>query len=371
MSALKSKRRGAMLSIDLGSHSIKFAQGQYTGDKLKITAMFKREIPDGVYANGEIKDELALKTAIQSAIRDNHIKIKDVVVSIECTEIIKREMTIAQVPEEDRLDLIAYEVSQYLPIDVSSYVIQYKELETIKEQDVTKVKILLGAMPKDIVKAHFDLMVECGLNPLFMDMHSNSLEKLVKVSHADVAGMVNTTNAYIDFGNKIIDISIFENFNFKFNRLLKLGSAEFDKILVDFLSIDATEAENRKKKTSVVGLQKAYQNGLENPVLSEGDSESDLKNLVVKETISYLDECIDEINKVFKYYTSRNSENKIDQVYIYGGGSHFIDLVELFSERFELPVKLLTTIDNLEFNMKSEPDKLSSYVNAFGALIRS
>lgn len=362
------KRRGPLLSIDLGSHSIKFAVGQYGGDRLKVTSLFTEEIPEGVYSNGEIKDELALKTAIQSAIKNNHIKIKDTVVTIECTEIIKREMLIQQVPEEDRLDLIAYEVSQYLPIDVSSYVLQYKDLGESIEGDVKKSKILLGAMPKDIVKSHFDLLIDCGLTPVYMDMHSNSLDKLVRVCHKSETGFMNATNAYIDFGNKIVDISIFENYNYKFNRLLKLGSSEFDRILRDYLSIDPKEAENRKKKTSVVGLQKAY--ATIGDTSNQEDVDGEVKNLVVKETIQYLDDCIEEINKVFKYYTSRSADNKIDSVYLYGGGAQFTDIAELFSERLELPTKVLSKIDNVDFNMKMVPDKLTGYVNALGALIR-
>lgn len=362
------KRRGPLLSIDLGSHSIKFAVGQYSGEKLKVTALFTEEIPEGVYSNGEIKDELALKAAIQSAVKNNHVKVKDVVVSVECTEIIKREMLIQQVPDEDRLDLIAYEVSQYLPIDVSSYVLQYKDLGEVVEGDMKKSKILLGAMPKDIVKAHYDLLMDCGLTPVFMDMHSNSLDKLVRLCHKSERGYSDATNAYIDFGNKIIDISIFENYNYKFNRLLKLGSSEFDRILKEYLSIDAKEAENRKKKTSVVGLQKAHANLSSSS--DQADADSELKNLVVRETIQYLEDLIEEIDKVFKYYTSRSADNKIDTVYIYGGGSQFLDLAELFTERLELPTKVFSKIENVDFNMKIVPDKMTGYVNALGALIR-
>lgn len=362
------KRKGALLAIDLGSHSVKFAVGQAVGDRLKVTSMFMRELPDGVYANGEIKDYLALKTAIMSAVKDNHVKIKDVVVTVECTEIIKREMIINQVPDEDKLDLIAYEVSQYLPIDVSSYVLQFKELETIKEEETLKVKILLGAMPKDIVKAHFELINECGLNPCYMDMHSNSLEKLVKVCHFNEPRNMNHTAAYIDFGHKIIDISIFEDFDFKFNRLLKLGSAEFNRVLMEYLSVEADEAESRKKKTSVTGLIKAYAaHGTDEPAK---DKETELKNLVLRDTVNYLEEVIDEIDKVFKYYTSRNAENKIDQVYIYGGSAQFTDLIELFSERFELPVKIVKTINNLDYAGRTEVERTNIYINALGALIR-
>jgi type IV pilus assembly protein PilM len=379
MKAGKQKRRGPLLSIDLGSHSIKFAQGQLVNDKLKITALFHHEIPDNVYSNGDIKDELALKTAIQSAIKNSRVSTRDTVISIECTEIIKREMIIQRVPDEDRMDLIAYEVSQYLPIDVNSYILQYKIIDEVVEGEVTKDRILLGAMPKDVVKSHFDLLLACGLNPVYMDMHSNSLEKLVQVCHNSEIKAEGQTTAYIDFGNKIIDISILENLSYKFNRLLKLGSSEFDKILVGHLSLDAKQAETRKKRTSVVELRKFNQDAED--VLVEVDTShpqagldvhnTELETLVNIETISYLDECIDEINKVFKYYTSRNSANKIDQVYLYGGGSQFIDLIDLFADKLELPTKVLSQFDNLELNIKNDPGKLSIYVNALGALIRS
>ena len=379
MKAGKQKRRGPLLSIDLGSHSIKFAQGQLVNDKLKISALFHHEIPDNVYSNGDIKDELALKTAIQSAIKHSRVSTKDTVISIECTEIIKREMIIQRVPEEDRMDLIAYEVSQYLPIDVNSYILQYKIIEQVIEDDVAKDHILLGAMPKDIVRSHFDLLVSCGLNPVYMDMHSNSLEKLVRICHNDEIKAVGQTTAYIDFGNKIIDISILEDLSYKFNRLLKLGSSEFDKILVGHLSLDAKQAETRKKRTSVVELRKFNQDAEDvlveveeaSPRLDNFDENSNKEALVNSETISYLDECIEEINKVFKYYTSRNSANKIDQVFIYGGGSQFIDLVDLFSDRLEIPTKVLMQFDNIDLNIKNDPGKLSIYVNALGALIRS
>lgn len=370
MKAGKQKRRGPLLSIDLGSHSIKFAQGQLVNDKLKISALFHHEIPDNVYSNGDIKDELALKTAIQSAIKHSRVSTKDTVISIECTEIIKREMIIQRVPEEDRMDLIAYEVSQYLPIDVNSYILQYKIIEQVIEDDVAKDHILLGAMPKDIVRSHFDLLVSCGLNPVYMDMHSNSLEKLVRICHNDEIKAVGQTTAYIDFGNKIIDISILEDLSYKFNRLLKLGSSEFDKILVGHLSLDAKQAETRKKRTSVVELRKFNQDAEDvlveveeaSPRLDNFDENSNKEALVNSETISYLDECIEEINKVFKYYTSRNSANKIDQVFIYGGGSQFIDLVDLFSDRLEIPTKVLMQFDNIDLNIKNDPGKLSIYV---------
>ena len=88
--------------------------------------------------------------------------------------------------------------------------------------------------------------------------------------------------------------------------------------------------------------------------------------------MSFFDELIDEIDKVFKYHISRHSNNKIDQVYLIGGGAQFVDVEELFSTRLELPVKKMDKLNNVEFNLKDtkEQKHVNLYINSVGALIR-
>lgn len=365
MRAKNNKKKGPLLAIDLGSHSVKVVQGQETGNRLKVTQWAVEKLGPGVYENGLILDGQTLKHILTEMIKTNHFKVKNVALSIECTEIIKREMIIPKVDDEDQMDLIQYEVSQYLPIDINAYVLEYKVLENFIEDGNSKLRILLGAIPKEIVKAHYELIASCGLNPAYMDMHSNALEKLVSSAASENLYSTSKTAAYVDFGHGIIDISLFEKEHYKFNRLLKMGGAGFDDLLVQHLAIPQEEAENRKKKTSILAIQKAYMN-IENSPEAMGD----VKNNVVRETMHYINECMDEMDKVFKYYTSRSADNKIDQIYVYGGGSQLKELPELFKERFGIPTEVMKSLPNIDF-IKNNTEALPLYINAVGALIRN
>ncbi len=356
----KAKVKTNLLSIDIGSHSVKIVAGQKNNDRFKITVMAKQEIPEGVFTNGMINDPLALKTTIQSLIKNNHIKQKDTVVTYESQDIIKREMIVQKVDPNDQFELITFEVGQYLPIDIEAYVLQYKVIEEISEENTQKIKILLGAIPKDTVKAIYELIVDCGLNPLYMDMHSNSLEKFIEINFDSLA--LNKTIAMIDFGHQLIDISLFEKGVYKFNRLLRLGSNALDKILISNLDIDYIEAENRKKKTSILAIQKT--------IIDDEIDESDIKTVVMRDTINYVNECADEIDKVFKYYTSRSAENKIDQIYIFGGGAQFKEISAFFKERFDIRTEIINTYNMIEMATKNPVEELPVYVFATGALIR-
>lgn len=366
--AIKRTKKLNLLAIDIGSHSVKFATGQEQGGRVKVTALFNQPLPDQTYSNGAILDEVALKTAIRTALTQNGIKQKDVALTIESTEIIKREMLIPKVDAEDQMDLITYEVGQYLPIDIGSYVLQYKVIGNVQEEAVEKTKILLGAMPKDMVRSHFNLLTECGLNPVFMDMHSNSLEKLVQASAPGDQEATAQSIAYIDFGHSIIDITIVEGGQYKFNRLLKMGGSELDRILCNLFEMDAQEAEKLKKRTSAQTLLKAMPTALEEP--EDMTTENGVKNRAVRETVHYLNDCIDEIDKVFKYYTSRSIDNKIDQIVLLGGSSEFKDLTGFFKERLDIPTNVVKRMSCLDLVTKNTTEELPKYINTLGALIR-
>lgn len=360
MSNKSTKVKTHLLSIDIGSHSVKVATGQRNGDRIKITALAKQELPKGVFTNGVLSDPLALKTTIQAILKQNNIKQKDTVLTYESQDIIKREMIVPKVDPKDQFELITFEVGQYLPIDIEAYVLQYKVLEEFDEDNKPKLKILLGAIPKDIVKALYELVEDCGLNPLYMDMHSNSLEKFIEFGFDSLT--MNKTIAMIDFGHQLIDISLFEKGVFKFNRLLRLGAGEFDRILVHNLDIDPAEAESRKKKTSILAIQKAK--------LEDITDESDVKSTVIKETLSYINECADEIEKVFKYYTSRNTDNKIDQIYLFGGGAQFKEIAPFFNERFDINTEVISNFNMIDIATKNPVEEIPVYVHAAGALVR-
>lgn len=355
------KKRGVvntnLLSIDIGSYSVKIAAGQKTGDRIKLTALAKKELPEGVYENGRIQDPLTLKTIIQGLIRDHHIKQKDVAITYEGHDIIKRDLVVPKVDNQDQLELITYEVSQYLPIDIENYILQYKEIEEIEEDNAIKLKILLGAIPKDVVKTLFDFITDCGLNPVYMDVHSNSLEKFVEFGLDSIAST--KTIAFVEIGHRLIDISIFEKGQYKFNRLLKMGAADFDRIMMNHLNLPNEEIFHKKTMTRLSALKEM------------SHSDGNQQNLeLATEILGCLDDCLNEVDKVFKYYTSRGPEHFIDTIYLTGGGAQLKDLSMIFREKFEIDTQIVSSYSGIEIATKKLVDELPIYVNAVGALIR-
>jgi type IV pilus assembly protein PilM len=218
----KNKKAQTYLAIDLGGHSVKFAVGIFSQGKLKIQSAFIERLPAESYENGIIKDAIAVEFCIKNAIKRMKVKEKYAVVTIESSEVIKREITVPKVDTADLMDLITYEVGQYLPIDVNNYVIQYKIIGEEKQNEKEMFQILIGAMPKEMVKHHYDLLATCGLEPVAMDVHTNAVTKLVEVLQGSLTFNSKKSVAYIDFGYHRTDVNVFEGTRNRLNRIIRM-----------------------------------------------------------------------------------------------------------------------------------------------------
>ena len=329
---LSSKKKDVKcLSIDIGSSYIKFAVGQKMGRRLKVDKTFKARLPAGVYENGHMHNIQEMKSIIQGALNANSVKLKDVICTLESTDAIKRELVVPAVAAEDLSEMVSYEIGQYLPIDINSYVLQYKIVREFEEENVKKYELLVAALPKEIVHNIYSMLIEMGLDPYALDIHSNAVDKIAaEYELFNEASIKENTVAFLDLGHENINVIIVEKGQYKFNRLIKNGTRDFEQLTTEF----------------------------EFKTIDE-----------ISQHLDVVDRWIEEIDKVFKYYTSRSVENTIDKIFIYGGISVMEGLDTYIHERVNIPVELIKSIDNVEIVAGNEYT-LAQSLNAISAIIR-
>ncbi len=320
------------LSIDLGSSCIKFAIGQKTGRRLKVDKIFSVRLAAGIYANGYIHNIPEMKSIIQEALNANSVKLKDVVCTIESTDVIKRELVVPAVEVEDLGDMVMYEIGQYLPIDINSYVLQFKIIREFEEENAKKYELIVGALPKEIAHNIYSMLVDLGLEPYALDIHSNAIGKLAsEYEHINGSNIKDNTVAFLDIGHENINVIIIEKGQYKFNRLIKYGTRDFEQL----------------------------------------DGRLEYKNIYeISSNLGIIDKWIEEIDKVFKYFTTRSVDNTIDRIFIYGGISLAEGLDTYFQERVNIPVEFVKSIDNIEI-LTGNKNTFAQSLNAISAIIRT
>lgn len=350
----KKKKSGYYLALDIGNRSIKSVVGEYNNGRFKIVSMQSIEQEENVYDCGLINDEKAIGNAISTLIRDYKIKEKDTILTIESFEVIKREMSIPVLDKQDAISAITFEIGEYLPIDIDKYVLQYKEIDRFVDNGIEKMNILVYAFPQKIAEQYFELLRNCGLNPVVLDIQSNCVEKLFSMCKINETNTNTSTNAIIDIGNTGINLTIIKDGKHEFNRIIKMNSSIKNTLILSG-TCNKNEVEDIIDKYS-------FEN-----IFSENISPQHVK---IQDEIIYLaDLWIADILKLFQYYTSRNNNNKIDNIFIYGGGAVIKNIEFYIGSRIGIQTRAIDSIEGVQLPNPAISQELIKYVNCIGALI--
>lgn len=346
-----------IIAIDIGTHSIKIVEGSYNINTVQINRVLTIPTPQDAFYDGQITDRERIEQAISSMLIKENIKSKDVAFTLESTDAINREIVLPWARPQELEQIIGFEVDQYLPIEVDKYILQYKIIDEFEEEGIKKVTVLVVALPKTISENYLDLGKNMGLNPHYLDTHSNGVHKLLpsKTTVNDSYPLEDQTVAAIDLGHQFINVTLINKGEFEFSRLLNNGGRDIDINIANLFNISLEEAAAEK-----MGLKNI------NHDIGE-DTSANMLTGIVKETII---DWLDEVQKIFRYYTSRAMGNAIDSICIYGGSSNIEGITTYIQEFFNMPTFKVNSLNNVKFNNKSDAVDISTYVNAIGAIIR-
>lgn len=358
------RRRKNVLALDFGSKSIKGVIGTDIGNKIKIQELFIVDLQPGSFKNGNLQDANDIKNRIKAELKQCATKAKDVIVTIESTEIIKRNLIIPKVEAEDMKGLISYEIEQYLPIDMNNHILQYKVIREINDpiEDSEKLEIGVEVMPLQMSRDYFDLLIDCGLNPILMESHSDSLRKLTDRFMTYDIEFNDSTYAFVDLGHAFTEVNLFEEGVFSLHRLLDCGTSILDNMLIEYANI-AEDAVDQKK--AMVNIAEIESNEPEQIVLEKQSS----LNEVDEQFVKFFNMSIDEVMKVLTYHITRSAENKVDKLVLYGGTSNTKGIQSYMTEKTGIVTVKLNLSDYLEVNEKQKSPNYEIFAQAIGSIV--
>ncbi|HCS75750.1 MAG TPA: hypothetical protein DIW17_17995, partial [Clostridiales bacterium] len=159
-----------LICLDIGSQNIHVIQGKFNKGSIVVRDVIECPIGEGVFLDGKIEDFSALRQSIRRSLTINKIKGKNTVITTQSTSVITRDILLP-IAERKQLDnMVKYEIEQYLPIVASEYVVEYSVQGETIEDGVSKYKVQVAAMPKNMVGNLANLIRECGLKPVASPM---------------------------------------------------------------------------------------------------------------------------------------------------------------------------------------------------------
>lgn len=347
-----------LVGIDIGEDSIKLVEGFSDTANVYVKNFAAVRTPANSFVNGNIVNLDAMAGAIKTALKENCFSSSRYSFTIDSSDILDRYIEVPAVDKKQVAKILDFEIPQQLPIVLSEHVIQTRIVEQTNTKEVKKSTALVVAMNKNMAASYLELSKLMGGAPHALDTIYDGMDKLLSeklyINHKD--RLAGKTVAVLDIGYSTVNINMFKNSNFIFNRIVEYGSKDIDMNIANLFNMELAEAKERKEHMGNIN---------EEPL--DLDSAESMVSTAVKSSV---DKWATEINKVFKYFVTREYGNAVDAIYLYGGGSRILGLDRYLEDYFEIPTSHLKQMSNVVNESKGGEIPLDLYLNALTALIR-
>ncbi|WP_432665236.1 type IV pilus assembly protein PilM [Wukongibacter baidiensis] len=346
-----------VLSIDIGTSDIKIVVGKQLKKAILVEKLYKIPTPANSYQDGELVMLEKIEKAVRELLVAEKIKAKKAICTISSSSVITREIVVPSAKPKELKNLVHFEIQQYLPIIIEDHLIEFKIIEEFFDEAVKKVRILAAILPKKMSVDYLKLLSNLKLQPVALDIHDNAISKIFdgKVNLNGERSSLDKTVAVIDLGHSHINLIIIDRGVQRFSRIIPKGGKNININIANSFNLAVNEAE--EKKIEHVDLEN-FKSDL---------SSYDMINELIR---SNIDTWIEEIQRIFKYYTSRNMGNKIDEIYIYGGNSKIKGIAKFFNTMLNIPTFRVEEISNIKLAKKLEAMDLDYYLNAVAGIMR-
>lgn len=324
------------IGLDISDLSIKLVQLNKNRDKIKIQALSKLNLPQGIIINGEIKNKTELIKAIKKIIADplyGKVSSEEVVACLPESKTFIKLIEIQKSPNP-LADIIGSEIEKHVPMELSEIYYDWQIIEEL----TNKYLVLIGAAPKNIVNQYTEMLDEAKLSPIALEIEPISIcRSLLKEETSNLKpitfGDKTKIDASLNYG--IIDIGanhtcmiFYSGHTILFTVSMPISGEEITAKISQALNLTKEQAEKAK---IICGLDENKANGVIKDILADN-----LKSLVekIKEAISFYE----------NYFSQRGS---LSQILLCGGGANIPNLEKIISKEFSVEVRLADALTNL------------------------
>lgn len=345
--------RKGVIGLEVGTHNIKMVEARKRGMRWEIVHTARITTPKGSVVNGELVNQEEIVGAIKEAMEKRRIREKKVYMLIDSADIIAREIEVSGSNHKYLKELLNYRIEEYLPIDSSSYEVDFEVIEEIEKEGTKRLKVLAVAAPKELVKQYIELSELLKLKLRGISIQAANIGKTLR-SSGESEGEENSAELVIDIGGQTTDLTIIKGQMTRLTQKIEFGTCEINKkILEVFDEDDLEEVENFKKTYSAV-----YE---EEHILDE-DFYGNYISQLIKEDID--EKLIEGIRKFIRFYQYTNNE-QIGQAYLIGGGAKIKHVEDYIEKATQVKVNKLNKVDYFT-NIEEFQEEIPYFANLLG-----
>ena len=320
------------IGLDIGSSSIKLVQVKKTRRGLALENFAMAPLPPDTIEDGLFLNRSAIVTMIKELIELNKIKARDVALSVGGHSIIVKKINLPAMSDAELEESIRWEAAQYIPFDLVDVYLDHQVLQVRAEQG--QMEVLLVAAKREIVDQYISVVKEADLKPVVIDTDCFAIQNIYEYNY----GLSDSELvALIHIGAESLNINLLAYGVTTFTRDLHMGGRLYLQEIQKELGFSTEDAE-------------AY-------LTSDGGEHHIIPEEVYQIIKRISENFASEIKRSLDFYLATSGEEKIDRIYLSGGGAKLAPLQDAILNAIGAPLEALDPfkkliIDPRLFNVK-------------------
>jgi type IV pilus assembly protein PilM len=311
-------RNKSIVGLDVGSSAVKAIELKPSGDGYRVTAVGTEPIPKDSIVDGAILDAGAVTAAIRRLFQNKAFKSKDVAASLSGNAVIVKKISLPIMTDEELSDSIHWEAEQYIPFDIQDVNLDYQIIDRGAGDDSRgTMEVLLVAAKKEKINGYTTAITQAGRTPVVVDVDAFALQNVFETNYGPEPDAV---IVLLNAGASAINVNIVSGAQSLFTRDISIAGNAYTEAVQRELNLTFDAAEQAKKGEPVQGITFDEVR----PVLR-----------------AITDNVLLEIQKTFDFFKATAASDRIDRIYLSGGGGAVDGLVDALEARFGTPVEML------------------------------
>ena len=352
-----------ILSIEAGRWWTKVVLTEPFKRNAPIEDIFYFRTPQRAVDDGYVRDRDRFVRALKDELVKRQIAEKSVIFTLGSTKIITRDIIIPMVKDKQLPGVVEAQAKETFPMDITTYTISYKKMGEVMENNVKSLRLLLIAVPDNLMTNYMSVASAAGLNVESFEYVGNSSVSFA-LSHYSTDGIMvqleeNVTIVSIISGRKLMFQRVAPSgYGSTLNAIMEhsvLGVSD-EQQAYDFLTqhnvlykkpkLSAINSEEDEKKQA--SLEEAYEN--------------------IKDSLSYH---VRVAITALEYYSNQSGKNLYGVMRLVGDGARIKGLDKLFADsvNMELRMEPSTTMVKLTKHAAMEDVVGVDFTSVLGAVI--
>lgn len=338
-----------VISIEAGIQWTKVALVDYRKKNPPVHEAFAFRTPEHAVEDGYIRDKDSFAKALKAELARRQIYEKSVVFTLSSSKVVTREVIIPYVKDNKIKGIIDAQSRDYFPMDISGYTISYSKMEVLEEDGKKQLKLLLVAIPDNLLSNYVSFAELAGLKVETFDYIGNGCIQLLCDSFLEDA-------VVIQLEEQATVISIIENKKLAFQRVTPYGYGATISAVIEHPILGV---EDEEKAFDFLLTHNVLYN---KPVMPEmaNAQERELKQTQANEAYEDLAEALRYhlriANTALDYYQNQIKKEFVGNVYVVGDGSRFAGVQKLFAQELPLPLQKIDFSTVIDLRSKKEKE---------------